>query len=345
MIQDIQYLLESNVYVKAVFIVVAFFLLSKLFLWVCEKIILRLTKKTQTTIDDELLEKSHKPMSFLLIFIGVRLGLIPLGVTNWIYNINESCIVIAAAYLGGSILHVLIKHIGGKVVGRTKSHLDDEILRLFHKVVSVIIVIVASLIVLSLWGVEIMPFLASLGIAGIAIAFALQNTLSNIFGGISIIFDNSFKVGDIVKLDSGESGIVRDIGIRSTKLKTWDNEIITIPNGKMADSKVTNISQPDPSSRITIEVGIEYGSDIDKVKKILIDSVKDLKHVLSDPKPNALFMDMGDFALKFKLMFNVDDISNKIVVHQEAITAVYKNLNKAKIKIPYPTTRMIQERK
>lgn len=327
-------------WVRAIIIIAVFFLIAKIFVIIAEKIVLKFTKKTKTNLDDMLVEKTNFPISALLFLFGTRLALITLNITNSIgvytKDFVDSLIILSAAYLIAVILDVLIDGWLKNFTSKTKSKVDDAIIPIFHRTSKIVVFIVAILFVLQSWGVQIGPLLASLGIAGIAVAFALQNTLGNIFGGVSMIFDKTVKVGDTVELESGESGTVHDVGIRSTKIKTWNNYIITVPNGKLANSKIINKTLPDPSVRIDILFGVRYGSDPDKVKKEVMKIIVKEKEVSKEPAPKVWFMEMADFSLNFKLMFYVDDLSKKWEVHQSVITKVYKMLDK-KFGIPFPT--------
>ena len=188
-----------------------------------------------------------------------------------------------------------------------------------------------------MWGVQIGPLLTSLGIAGIAIAFALQSTLGNIFGGMSIILDKSIKVGEKIELDANTMGTVVDVGLRSTKIRTFDNEMITIPNGKLADSRILNFVQPDPRVRIKIEFGVEYGSDTSKVRKVVIETLRKVPNVLKNPEPRVLMTEMADFSLKFMALFWVNTFDVKFETKALSAEEVYKALRKAVIGIPFPT--------
>ena len=191
--------------------------------------------------------------------------------------------------------------------------------------------------ILKNWGVQIGPLLTSLGIAGVAIAFALQNTLGNIFGGISLIADKSIKVGDVIKLENNTMGTVMDVGLRSTKLKTADNELVTVPNGKLADSQILNFLHPDPSIRTIIDFGVEYGSDTNHVRKVVLDELKKVPTVLRDPEPKVVMGEMGEFALKFKALFWVSNFDQREDTRVLAAENIYKALEKNKIGIPFPT--------
>ena len=328
-------------YLDSLIILVAFYVASQLVVFVAEKIFMRFASKTQTKVDDLIIQKSNKPISFILILFGTRLALNPLAIAEpveaIIINLLYSLIGFLLVYVFISVFGVIIDEWGIKFAQKTHSKIDDDLLSIFHRFSKILFIILGLLYILNIWGVEIGPFLASLGIAGVAVAFALQNTLGNIFGGISIILDRTVKRDDIVQLDSGESGRIYDVGLRSTKIKTWNNEIVSVPNGKLANSTIKNVTSPSPSIRIDLTFGVEYGSDPDKVKKVALDTCKKVKEVLKDPAPNIWFTEMADFSLNFKLMFWVNDIAKKWDTHQEVITALYNNLGKNKIGIPFPT--------
>jgi small-conductance mechanosensitive channel len=244
--------------------------------------------------------------------------------------------IIFGAFLLMAIVDVLIELYIYPIVKGSESKLDDQILYLAHKVSHVVFFVLALLYILVIWGVDPLPLVGSLGIAGLAVALALQPTLSNIFSGISLIVDKTFELGDIIKLDSGETGVVHRIGLRTTRIRTFSNEIIIIPNSTLANSKLENFYQPDRRVRIDIEFGVEYGVDPEFVKKITLNEVSKVKIRDQNEDVRIMFKAMGDSSLQFKVMFWVDDISKKWVAHQEAISRLYRRLYKEGIGIPFP---------
>ena len=330
-----------NKYFDSVIILVLFYVLSKLVVLISQKIILRLTKKTKTDIDDLIVKRTNKPISIILLLIGFRLALVPLGIKQNILDVIEhitsSMIIVVITYVAIVVFDIIIDSWGRRVVEKTKSTIDDQLIPVFHRFSKIFISIIGLLFVLTVWGVQIGPLLTSLGIAGIAIAFALQSTLGNIFGGVSIILDKSVKVGDKIKLDADTMGTVIDVGLRSTKIRTWDNEIVTVPNGKLADSRILNFIQPDPSVRVAIDFGVEYGSDAAKVKKVVLETLNNIKSVLKEPKPKVLMVEMADFALKFKALFWVETFDIKFDTKCIATEEIYNALRREGIGIPFPT--------
>ena len=196
-------------------------------------------------------------------------------------------------------------------------------------------IIIIGVFILNIWGINIGPLLAGLGIAGLAVALALQPVLSNIFSGIAIILDGTFKVGDVIEVGD-KSGEVYKIGLRTTRIKSFDNEMIIIPNSEVANSTLKNFYQPDRSIRINIEFGVEYGVDPEYIKRIIIEEVEKVKVIDKEKEVQVIFLEMGDSSLNFKVRFWVDDISKKWPAHQEAITRTYRKLYDEGIGIPYP---------
>ena len=343
-------LIQQNKYIYSFSILISFFILSKLIVWVSEGLILTLTKKTKTEVDDLIVRKTNRPLSLIFLLLGFRFGLLPLEIKDNILSMAQhtisSLITIIGTYIVIVISEIIIKDWGRKAAEHTKSRFDDELVPIAGKASRVVVSLIGLLLILHLWGLQIGPLLTSLGIASIAIAFALQTTLGNIFGGMSIILDKSVKVGDKIKLDDQTLGTVMDVGLRSTKIKTLDNELVTVPNGKLAESKILNYQKPDPTVRISVPFGVEYGTSASKVRKTVIDAIKKMPKVLKEPEPEVHFMEMADSALVFHALFYVANFDDKINVRSEAVEEIYNALNKSKIVIPFPArTVYLKKRK
>ena len=238
------------------------------------------------------------------------------------------------------ILNILISVWGKKWAEKTESTLDDELLPLMHKASNIVAIIIGSFFILDVWKIDVTGLLAGVGVAGLAIGFAVKDSLANIFGGISIILDKAIKVNDVIKLENGSTGTIVDVGLRSTKIRTWNNELLIIPNGTLANSTIQNYKKPDLSVRAEITFGVEYGSDIDKVKEVVERTLKKVPKVVKkdDEKPiQILFLNMGDSALEFKARFWVKNYGDKFSTKIRATEDIYKSLNKSKIGIPFPT--------
>ncbi|NQU79148.1 mechanosensitive ion channel [Candidatus Woesearchaeota archaeon] len=332
----------DNKYIVALIIFIMFVLVSKIFIYIVEKIILSLTLKTKTKLDDKLIERTNSPISWLLIFIGIRISLEYLklenGFAHTLSTTALSLIYIATGIVIIAVVVTLIDFYGMRITKKTKSSVDDALVPLFRKTFKAVMFILLAVIVLDLWGVNITGLLAGLGIAGLAIGFAVKDSLSNIFGGISIILDKSVNVGEKIELSDGTVGIVEDVGIRATRIKTFDNEIVIVPNGAMSTMQIKNYNHPDMKARVVVPFSIEYGADPEKAKKVALAEIKKIKDILDDPKPSAILLEMADFSLNLKAFFWVDDISKVYTKREEALIRVYNAFEKNKIGIPFPTS-------
>ncbi len=334
----------TNPYGRFIFITVVFYILSKILQVVILNNIRRLTRKTKTNADDEIIGKLEKPLLRFLALIGLKIAVnvLPLseGVMTVFHHIINSLLVIVVTLLGMKIVHLLLTSWGARWADKTESTLDDDLLPLLHKASNVVIILVGAFFVFGEWNIDVTGLLAGVGIAGLAFGFAIKDSLANVFGGISIILDKAIKVGDAVKLDSGLSGKILDIGLRSTKIRTWNNELLIIPNGNLANSVIQNYKKPDLSVRVVIPIGVEYGANIDNVKKVVKEALLSVDKVIkkSTKKPiQILFVNMADSALEFSVRFWVDDYTDKLKTKEEALCKIYKALNKHKIGIPFPT--------
>jgi len=329
------YLLDK--YVISLLILVGAVIGAKLLLLIFEKYLMRIAKKTKTDIDDLVFERTEKPLFYLILVYGLKLSLINLGLNGWVMGIVNSLMAVVFVFILMRIVDVIIDVWGKAFAKRTKSKIDDVLLPLFHKAAKVVFAIIAFMWVLNIWEINITPYLAGAGIGGLMLGFALQDSLKNVLGGITLILDKNFEVGDKVKLEGGELGEVLDIGLRSTKIRTYDHEVIYVPNGYLANSRILNYTRPTAKIRVGIDFGVEYGNEVKKVQKVVLQAIKGIKEVLDEPEPVVQFLEMGDFALKFRAYFWVDDWKNAYSKKLEATEEIYDGLNKAGIGIPFPT--------
>ncbi|MEM4336871.1 MAG: mechanosensitive ion channel family protein [Candidatus Woesearchaeota archaeon] len=329
----------QNNYLRALAILLILSLGLKIITVVTTKIILRLTKKTKTEIDDYIVEKTHKPITFLLLLVGLRVAIREIHLQepfeSIIYNIILSLMVVVFSILGYVILSGLVRVAAHRSFLKTKIQFDEGLFSFMSSILKIIVAFFIFVYILHIWGVQIGPFLAGIGVVGIAVAFAMQSTLSNIFGGVSILWDRTFKKGDLIYLDQETSGEVLHVGLRSTRILTFDNEMIIIPNGVLANTKIKNIAKPEPKTRVVVPFSVAYGADIEKVKKIVLSEIKQM-NISKEPKPFVAFVEMASSSLNFKAFFYVDKYSQRFSAIDEANTRIYNALNKHNIEIPFP---------
>ena len=220
---------------------------------------------------------------------------------------------------------------------RDRKIVQTGMLSLLHNVMKIVLVAMTVYFLFIAWNIDVTAWLASAGIVGLALSFAAKDTLSNLFAGVSIIMDAPYKAGDFIILDSGERGLVTDIGLRSTRILTRDDVEITVPNGLIGNGKIINEAGGPPSQhRIRIGIGVAYGSDIDQVIEVLGDVAADHPEILSNPEPRVRFRVFGESSLDFELLGWISEPVNRGRVTHELNCAVYKAFNKNDIEIPYP---------
>jgi len=329
-----------NKYAQSLVTLVAFFLGAWLFTFIAEKYILKLTAKTKTKVDDMLVEKTHGPISLLFFILGIKVALVPLRIEEKVNIVLQHGIstlsLIVLIYALINVLDIILGAVIRRRATKREAEIDENLVKLSSKASRWILIIIGFLFILSIWDVKIGTLLASLGIIGIAVAFGLQNTLGNIFGGVSLLMDRSIKVGDIIKIDKDTSGAVIDVGLRSTRVRTWDNEVIIIPNGKLAGTNIKNYVLPNPAARIVIPFSVAYGSNVDKVKKVVMTEIKKLDNLDQGHEPAVMFIEMGDSALKFKALVWLTSYKKRFVTKEKLNCLIYDALNKNKIVIPFP---------
>jgi len=241
-----------------------------------------------------------------------------------------------------AIARLLTKFLSKIMRKHMKGHIEPTVLELTEIAIKSVIYIIAIIIALGGLGIKgiLMPMLTSAGILGIILGFALKDTLSNIFAGISLFLDEPFKIGDMVKI--GElTGRLYDIGLRSTQIKTFDNNLIILPNNFVAESHITNYSKSDPKIRVEADVSISYESNIDKAMKILMGIAKEDKNVLEDPTPEVRVLDLGDSGITLQLKFWVPTAFWRNRGPSNVRLRIKKDFDKEGIEIPYPRMYMI----
>ncbi len=293
---------------------------------------------TKTEIDDKLVALLHKPLFLTVLLIGIVLSISYLELSEKIvfysHGIIYSIIVIIWFFTLIRISNLFIEHAIQKRADATG--LQNNMIPFIENISKIILIVAVLMALLSLWKVNITPLVASAGIAGVAVAFAAKDTIANFFGGISLFLDKPFTIGDYVVLDQGERGEVVAIGIRSTRIKTRDDIVITIPNSIIANTKIINESAPVPKFRVRIPASVAYGSDIDLVEKILLEVVSGNSNIADDPEPRVRFRTFGDSALNFELLCWVKEPSLRGKTIHELNSHIYKKFNETGIKIPFP---------
>lgn len=324
--------------IKALIVFLLYIFLAKTVDMLSDRVIRRLAGYTRSRLDDRLLELLHRPIFFTVIVIGAVHSIEILNVSErvvyYVHGILFTVLAVIWAFCIVRISRLIIGETIDKV--RDITGLSNELAPLVENVWTVLIIVGSVMFVLSIWKIDITPLVASAGIAGVAVALAAKDTLANFFGGISIFVDKPYKIGDYIVLDKGERGEVVSIGIRSTRIKTRDDVLISIPNSIIANTKIINESAPVPNFRIRVPVSVAYGTDIDKVENILLEIAQRNENVQQTPEPRVRFRAFGESSLNFELLCWTKEPAIRGRTVHEINKVIYNRFNEEDITIPFP---------
>ncbi|MBQ6962796.1 MAG: mechanosensitive ion channel [Paludibacteraceae bacterium] len=330
--------------VQEILISLAFILgaivLGRLVRWFAEKILPKLTAKTETQLDDVLVEVLKAPMLFALTLVGFWIGIkrlsMPVNVMAMIADIYKFLLVISATWFISRAVSTFINVILKEKVNDESSKMDEHALSLIKKVSSFVIWSIGVITALNNAGVDVGALIAGLGIGGVAIALAAQDTAKNIFAGIMILFDRPFKIGELITID-GTTGYVEDMGIRSTKLRTYSGQLVVIPNYKTADSNLTNITR-EPSRRIELNVGLTYSTTPEQMRQAM-DILRKLPSSVGgiEDKVKVYFTSFGDFSLNITCWYYIKKDSDLFETQSAVNLHVLDEFNAHGLDFAFPT--------
>jgi len=304
----------------------------------------KISELTKTKVDDIVVEIFHKPVTVWVIVYGITTALLvipPLSSIFWliieIYNIIVVIIVtwISYRFFKDIIIYYLFHLSRGR-----KGDLENVLVPILEKLGIVSIGTLGGLMVLQVMGVNVGVLLASVGIAGVILGLAAQQTLGNFFSGLNILLDKAFRIGDIIMLENDEGVYkVMDVGIRSTRLyELFTNTVVFVPNSKLSNTNIINFNRPNNKMKIRIDVGVSYGSDVKKV----IETLKEIAY--SHPKvmkgeeyePAVIFREFGSSSLNFSLYIWIDNVMEQWEVPSEIREKIVEVFRERGIEIPFP---------
>jgi small-conductance mechanosensitive channel len=295
--------------------------------------------KTATKIDDTILSVLKTPSIYwclaIALYIGAEVSDLP---RHYVFYFSKSIrvivifsITIAAANLAGRVFRDYIQ----------TSALPIPSTGLAYGTLKGTIIMIGILIILSVLGISITPLITALGVGGLAVALALQDTLANFFSGMHILMEKSIRVGDFIKLETGQEGYVHDITWRTTRIRMLPNNMVVIPNSKLAQSVVTNYYLPEKKMSLLISIGVSYSSDPEQVEKILTEEAKkavgEIPGLLGDPEPFVRFIPgFGESSLDFTLICQVREFADQYLAQHELRKRIFRRFNNEGIDIPFP---------
>jgi len=337
-VKQLAELIGPNVYLQALVIAVAFIAVGKIADWIISRAIGKLVSRSKTDVDDQLVGLLHRPifLSFVLLGLSLATQRIELpGPPEFItLGALKTIAVIVWYNMLRQLTNVLVDTAGRK---RKSKIVQTGMLALIQNVIKVVLFALVIYFVFLAWEINVTAWVASAGIVGLALSFAARDTLSNLFAGVSITMDAPYKTGDFITIESGARGIVTHIGLRSTRILTRDDVEITVPNGVIGNSIITNeAGGPSEKHRIRIAVGVAYGSDIDHVIAALEKVATDHAEVCTHPAPRVRFRQFGESSLDFELLCWIEKPVDRGRLRHELGCAIYKSFDENDIAIPFP---------
>jgi len=299
-----------------------------------------LVRKTDSEMDDLLIKGLEGPSAILIItiaiFISIRLSELPEVYSAYAYKGMYLSLIFTVtmglANISGRLLTAFLQ----------KIELPISVASLLNTVAKALVYAVGLLMMLHYLGISITPIITALGVGGLAMALALQDTLSNLFAGIHILAEHTIRVGDVIRLEGGQEGVVVDIGWRTTRIRMPQNNLVIVPNSKLSQSVVLNYHLPEQRVVLLLPVGVSYDTDPDVVEKVLIDeatkAAAEVAGLLADPPPAVRFVPgFGDSSLNFTLVCHVKDVLDQPLVQHELNKRIFKRFKQEGIEIPFPT--------
>lgn len=323
------------------------FLVAKLFYIITSKVIKKITSKTKTNLDDILVDMLEEPFVLFIVLVGIFWGIdrliLPKNVDEVMKHIYRFLFTINLTWLVVRVVDSLIREYIRPLASKTESDIDDHLLPILQKGSKIIIWVIGIVAALNNAGYNVGALLAGLGIGGLALAMAAKDMVSNFFGGVTVLTDKPFKIGDRIKI-SGYEGNITEIGLRSTRLKTLENRIVTIPNMKFTDQLVENVSQ-EPSRKVVLNLGLTYDTTPEKMNgaieilKKLATSEKRL-----EPDTTIAFNNFTDSTLNLMFIYFIKAGEDVMSVQNTMNLNILKEFNKAKLSFAYPTRTVITKK-
>jgi small-conductance mechanosensitive channel len=330
-------------------IVVGAFILAWIFAFLTRHVVHAFTRNTETDLDDVIVDAVRWPVIIFLALQGLHLALRSLSYLDKHHDTIER------AWLA-LMLFIAIVAVRRLIIGlldwathrpdvRGVPGLDTRTLPFVRRLITITVFAIGILLILDAVGVSISPLLAGLGIGGLAVALALQPLLSNIFASSYVITDATVAVGDYIEVDGGPTGVVEDIGWRAARIRTFDNNIVLVPNATLADSIITNYDSADARADARVDCGIAYEEDLARVEAVVLEEMEELRRTLEviDTTRDPLFRyaEFGDSNINFFVKMRAITWADSFLLKHEMMKRIHGRLTAEGITINYPARRLM----
>ncbi len=305
---------------------------------ICQRLT-AMARKTAWQWDEVVVEGLRHGLPFWSLLLGIYLALGFWKLPSHFSGALAKALFVAAAlsvtFLAAGIAGRLIVLYGGAIQQAL------PVTSLTQHIARAIIVVIGALMILNNLGVSIAPILTALGVGGLAVALALQETLSNLFAGFSVTVARQIRIGDYVKLESGEEGTVTDIGWRTTTIQMLPNNVVLVPNATLASAVITNYYLPDKELAVLVNVGVDYDSDLERVERVTCEVAKEVMQTVPGGvpafEPFIRYHTFGDFSVNFTVILRGKEFVDQYLIKHEFVKRLHQRYRQEGIAIPFPT--------
>lgn len=310
--------------------------------WILRKIVFirlaRWSEKTETKFDDIIISAIKGPIIIWFVILGLYFALevstLPANFVGIVHKVLLALVIFSVTVVLANIVSNLIKVYSAKVETAL------PVTSLTQNIGRIIIFIIGILVLLNSIGISITPILAALGVGGLAVALALQDTLSNLFAGFYITVARQVRAGDFVKLESGEEGYVTDITWRTTTIRMLPNNMVLVPNEKLTKSIIVNYHLPDKEMAVLVNLGVHYNSDLKKVEQVTCEVAREVMRDVAGGVPTfepfIRYSAFGDSSINFTVIMRAKEFTDQYLIKHEFIKRLHERYAKEGIVIPYP---------
>jgi small-conductance mechanosensitive channel len=296
-------------------------------------------KRTRWTGDDVIVDALRSVVPWAAIAGGVAAAAVVLPLTRTVqHHVDQTLevwLILVVTLSAARVVAGLVRSVTQSRSGVAGSA------TIFVNITRVLVLAIGFLVVLQTLGISIAPLLTALGVGGLAVALALQDTLANLFAGVHILASKTVQPGDYIRLSSGEEGYVVDINWRQTTVRQLSNNLVVIPNGQLAKANMTNYTRPEQRLTVLVQVGVGYDADLEHVERVtaevIAQTMREVDGALPDHEPAIRFHTFGDSRIGFTVILGVGEFSDQYRIKHEFIKRLHRRYREEGIRIPAPT--------
>ena len=311
--------------------------------WLIRGLLRRIVRRTPTQFDDQFLEAIKTQLRWFVAIISVqiatsRLDFLSSGLRRFLQDVYFVLYLVVFFSILWKLVDFGFKWYAEHLETDVDADRLDAVTILAKRVVQIVLIVLFATVLLGLFGISIGVAAAALGLGGLAISLAAQDTLADTISGFTILIDRPFRIGDRIEISGlGTWGDVIEIGTRTTRIRTRDNRMVIVPNSTIAKSQVVNYTFPDPRYRVQMDIAISHSMEIEKTRRIIVDTVSQVEGVLKEKPVDALYNEIGESAMIFRVRWWIESYEDTRRVYDRVNTALQVALDEASIKMPIST--------